>query len=241
MGVQERMARLWVLLDLPKYTVLPGELPWQDIQNPVERTKAYSRQRVRMWRKLHPGRSAEVMRKYCEEHPGYTVERTRKYREGHPGYNAEVDQRYRERHPRRFAEAVNKYQQSEKGRAHLAEYNSTPKGKAKLARSCARRRERSTDPELYAARVELLHVLRESCTKCHTPYKIVHQIDHIIPLCLGGSDDWNNLQPLCVLCHREKTKEDMKIYRDYLMTRKSPRHQEANQNFLVETGKRNMG
>lgn len=41
--------------------------------------------------------------------------------------------------------------------------------------------------------------------------------DHIIPIAVGGEEyDLDNIQTLCVKCHKEKTKEDMKrisIYR----------------------------
>lgn len=35
------------------------------------------------------------------------------------------------------------------------------------------------------------------------------EIDHIIPLFKGGTDDRENLQPLCIPCHEEKTRADM--------------------------------
>lgn len=37
------------------------------------------------------------------------------------------------------------------------------------------------------------------------------ECDHIIPIALGGAElDQINLQTLCVKCHKEKTKEDVK-------------------------------
>jgi 5-methylcytosine-specific restriction endonuclease McrA len=38
------------------------------------------------------------------------------------------------------------------------------------------------------------------------------QIDHKIPLCLGGSNDSENLQALCLNCHAEKTFDDVSKY-----------------------------
>ena len=36
--------------------------------------------------------------------------------------------------------------------------------------------------------------------------------DHIKPIALGGAEyDINNVQTLCIACHKLKTKEDMKM------------------------------
>ena len=38
------------------------------------------------------------------------------------------------------------------------------------------------------------------------------QCDHIVPICLGGAEfDEDNLQTLCIECHKKKTAEDMKV------------------------------
>ena len=91
-------------------------------------------------------------------------------------------------------------------------YSQTAKGIASQARRHARRRERSTNPELYAARVELLHILKEPCAVCGMLYKVSHTIDHIKALCNGGTDTWTNFRPICLKCHKEKNNQDMTEY-----------------------------
>ena len=98
------------------------------------------------------------------------------------------------------------YNASQAGKDSHARYWASPKGKAMLARRCARRRIRSTNPGVYAARVQRIHELQESCNHCGIT---AEQIDHVIPLALGGTDDYSNLQPLCKLCHKAKTAGDM--------------------------------
>jgi 5-methylcytosine-specific restriction enzyme A len=39
--------------------------------------------------------------------------------------------------------------------------------------------------------------------------KAATQVDHIKPLHKGGTDDMDNLQPLCVECHKVKTLHDV--------------------------------
>lgn len=113
-----------------------------------------------------------------------------------------------------------RYKQSPKGKATTARvhknymplWSQTPKGKAVRARSHIKRRKRSTNPDLYALRVLQLHQNREPCAICGTSYKRSHTIDHIIALCNEGRDEWSNYQPICKLCHKIKTKQDIQIY-----------------------------
>lgn len=54
-----------------------------------------------------------------------------------------------------------------------------------------------------------------NCAKCQLKLPISYQIDHIVPLYQGGSNDEDNLQALCPTCHSEKTVEDdMRFYYD---------------------------
>lgn len=211
-----------------EYIVNPGELSWQDVKDPAEKWKAYNRQRYRMWVKLHPGRRAEIMRKFREEHSGYFVEAMKKFHEEHPGYNTEKLRGFQERHPGYFADARREFNERHPGRqaeiakifyerhpSYYNDYHKTPRGKARVARYNAKRRELSTDNKLYGLRIEMLHTLKEPCARCGTPYKTTHQIDHILALSLGGADIWDNYQPLCFpKCHSEKSKEDLRKFLD---------------------------
>lgn len=53
--------------------------------------------------------------------------------------------------------------------------------------------------------------LRPLCVKCEARGIVRQwdQLDHIVPLFKGGSDDDGNLQGLCTPCHAEKTAADM--------------------------------
>lgn len=35
------------------------------------------------------------------------------------------------------------------------------------------------------------------------------EVDHVVPVALGGSDSEDNLQGLCVDCHKKKTSQDI--------------------------------
>lgn len=60
------------------------------------------------------------------------------------------------------------------------------------------------------------HRLKWPCASCKSPYEVINgrrpPLDHIIPLCLGGTNDMSNLQPLCEECHNEKTVQDLRLF-----------------------------
>lgn len=45
------------------------------------------------------------------------------------------------------------------------------------------------------------------CVECERAGRIVAatEVDHIVPLAVGGTNDTDNLQPLCKSCHSRKT------------------------------------
>lgn len=45
------------------------------------------------------------------------------------------------------------------------------------------------------------------CAECERQgrYTPAAELDHIVPIAHGGTDDWQNLQGLCVECHRIKS------------------------------------
>lgn len=186
-----------------KYIIHPGETPWWEVRGRKERRKAYHLQHMRMWYRVHPGAQTEADRKFHKEHPGYFAEAAREWRKRHPEVCAESHRKFEENHPGYHTEVFRRYYK-------------TLKGKTNLFKKAAARREYSTDPALYAARVYMLHDLRESCAICGALYDTTHQVDHILALCLGGIDSWDNYQPLCLICHRKKTTEDLRKYREMI-------------------------
>lgn len=60
---------------------------------------------------------------------------------------------------------------------------------------------------LYAAMKRLARERPRMCAECHRHglVRIGEELDHIVPLWKGGSNDPANLQWLCKPCHAEKT------------------------------------
>ena len=68
---------------------------------------------------------------------------------------------------------------------------------------------RITGRRLQALRAEMF-ATQPLCVLCEAQGKVTlaTQRDHIIPLAEGGSDDPDNVQPLCLACHDEKSKTE---------------------------------
>lgn len=62
-------------------------------------------------------------------------------------------------------------------------------------------------------RRELISKRKHVCQKCRKKKcdeeKCFCEIDHIIPVSKGGTDELFNLQVLCMFCHKDKTYEDI--------------------------------
>lgn len=55
-----------------------------------------------------------------------------------------------------------------------------------------------------AARALAFRTYGNACVKCGDT---ATEIDHIVELASGGTDDIENLQPLCTQCHKQKTSQ----------------------------------
>ena len=52
------------------------------------------------------------------------------------------------------------------------------------------------------------------CAECleHSLTVPAEEVDHIKPKRMGGTDEWDNLQPLCKTCHSVKTEREDNPY-----------------------------
>jgi hypothetical protein len=65
----------------------------------------------------------------------------------------------------------------------------------------------------HAMKIEVITRQHSKCNICQKDLNETLQVDHIIDLCIGGSNDPSNLQALCLECHDRKTKESRRIAR----------------------------
>ena len=76
------------------------------------------------------------------------------------------------------------------------------------------RDEAPATPRKAMTRARRLRILAHHNHQCAYPGCTMSQaleIDHVLPLEIGGSDEDHNLQPLCGYHHRKKTAQDIKL------------------------------
>ena len=76
-------------------------------------------------------------------------------------------------------------------------------------------RQGGTSTEWRKIRGVVFRTMGNACVMCGDTAK---EVDHIIELDAGGTDDLENLQPLCTACHRAKTS----AYNSKRLTKKKP-------------------
>jgi hypothetical protein len=59
---------------------------------------------------------------------------------------------------------------------------------------------------LYSWAIRARQAYRKHGRKCALCGAAALEIDHIIPVSLGGTGEIDNLRPLCIPCHKEETK-----------------------------------
>lgn len=114
---------------------------------------------------------------------------------------------------RKFCETCLPESQREWRRVYCRAYRQTEAGSLQHLKSQERRQRCHTDIDNYINRIRNARENQEPCA-CGAPFvkairaKPGHQIDHILALALGGTDDNENLQVLCWPCHQEKSIDD---------------------------------
>lgn len=58
------------------------------------------------------------------------------------------------------------------------------------------------------ARFRIVHDQDFKCALCHYKIPVDFNIDHVVPLWDGGTNDRSNLQGVCVACHGAKTETE---------------------------------
>ena len=140
------------------------------------------------WTVKNNQRSREIKKKWRDEHPEQSRACSASYRERNLDRHKEVSRARYIANPQRVTDQLRAWRKANPG-----------KTKAQKALRRAREMEQ-TCACCTKEDFDLVYALAESG---------VHQVDHIVPLALGGEHCTWNLQVLPIAKHREKTKKDV--------------------------------
>jgi len=102
--------------------------------------------------------------------------------------------------------AENRERRREVIRENNKKYSKTERGKVVSAQKEAKRRAllKNQTPELTQEQVERILTIYEECSRISAETGILHEVDHIIPICRGGLHHPDNLQILTMEENRKK-------------------------------------
>ena len=146
-----------------------------------------------------PGQQSEYSRRWREQNPGYAKDYYAQHREEIIAYG----QKYRENNPTYRADYYerNKERAGQQSAAWLA---ANPERSKEIARGYRARRNVALGSHTEEQWQELCRLYGLRCLCCGKTDSLLTQ-DHIVPLSKGGSDNIDNIQPLCKPCNSRKS------------------------------------
>jgi 5-methylcytosine-specific restriction endonuclease McrA len=182
---------------------------------PARRVSPQIRERAREINRLWAGRNREILRAKARERYASDPEPVKE--EARRWYNENKD-RYAERRSRWAAEnraeiMIRRREAYVRDREKIAERNKAWLAKnidLVLAKNRNRRAARRGAPGKHTREdiAEIAVLQNNRCAYCRVNLgKVKRHIDHIMPICLGGSNERKNLQLLCMTCNTRKNRK----------------------------------
>jgi 5-methylcytosine-specific restriction endonuclease McrA len=126
----------------------------------------------------------------------------KRYRDAHPEKHRESARRYVAANRDKCNEYARAYRLKNIERARELARQFAKRAKAK--RTAYRHMRRAAGEFSYEVVSELRELQKNKCATCRKPFTSLVEVDHIIPIALGGTNAKHNLQLLCRFCNRSK-------------------------------------
>jgi 5-methylcytosine-specific restriction endonuclease McrA len=165
-----------------------------------EKHKDEERERRRTWRKENPDKARESNRKYKEKNKDKIKNSRREYQIKYPERARLSCAKYRLNNPDRVKEHRLKWDRKNREKRRINSHN-------------WRARKKSNGGSFTLAEWEILK--KQYGNRCPACRRIEPNIkltmDHVIPLSRGGSNNIENIQPLCMRCNDTKHRKIWRI------------------------------
>lgn len=182
-------------------------------QTYYEANKDAHKARMKAWRAANPEKVKEMQARAMarrKANPGQRKIDDAKYRERNAEKVKASKERYRLANLEKVAAAKVKWRKEnpEKLRAAQLRWDKNNPDKKQVHRENRRCREKDAPGQMSSdIGIKLFEAQSGKCAICRVKLGEKYELDHIVPLILGGGNEDGNIQLLCVTCNRSKGKK----------------------------------
>lgn len=162
--------------------------------------KARRIEKDKEWRKKNPDKVRAILERFKKNHPGIVGAYSKKYREGHPEITLAQHRRWMN---------ANREKTRESARAYRKKYP-IRRREQENTRRCRKMGNGGSYTE--AEFVALCNAYGDKCLCCGRG-DVKLTADHVVPVTRGGSNNIENIQPLCRRCNSSKGARNTNDYR----------------------------
>jgi len=159
----------------------------------------------RQYYRAHRSQKLATDKAWAKANAEYVRHHKRRWEQNNPGKIQAIRNRYNATPQAKSSRR--RYAQGEKRRLSVARYMASEKGKVTKANAQARRKSRlsaAQSPGMTLAQwQEICTAFNHACAYCLEVKPLTR--DHVIPICRGGLDQYDNIVPACSTCNSSKS------------------------------------
>lgn len=169
-----------------------------------ENKELISKQR-KEWREENPERVKELWQQWYEDNKEYNSERYKQWYEENKEHRLEYTKQWREENEDRVKKRMREYREKNRERIRANKrraYHQNPHYQIELNHRRRAQKQKNGGSYTQEEWEALCAKYDYKCLACGKKKKLT--ADHVIPLSEGGTNDINNIQPLCKSCNSKK-------------------------------------
>lgn len=161
-------------------------------------------EKIYIWKKNNPDKVKNSNAIYRQKHPGKDTARMAEWRRNNPEKDKEKRRAWQKANPDKMKQATLNWQK--KHPESLKANNSKRRARKVGNGGC------HTGEQIK----QMFFHQKGRCFTCGDKIDKKYHIDHITPICKGGTDDISNIQLLCPFCNMSKNK---KTHHEFMVTK----------------------